>query len=197
MRRRLASPRLWVFGKSQNALVRLVDYQPEPTGLKSIVAARAANQDLTYVLPQLGEHAAMNSLIALTLGDPLGLDQRRLIARLETTPALDGRGKRHCIPIPGGEIVLIDDAYNANLTSMRAGLAVLAAMPLSSKGRRVVVLGEMLELGSQAASQHQELMSAVLSYPIDVIFAVGGSVMETAFMKKHSNRKGRRLCQEH
>jgi UDP-N-acetylmuramoyl-tripeptide--D-alanyl-D-alanine ligase len=171
------------FGRCQKATVRLVDYHPDPTGLKGIVTAHLADENVIYTLPQPGEHVAMNSLVALALGEALGIDRKRLFSRLETLPAVEGRGKYHRIPISGGEILLIDDAYNANLTSMQAGLSILTAIPLQLPGRRLAVLGEMLELGSQAESHHQQLIEAVSSSSIDLVFAVGGVVMETAFNK--------------
>ncbi|MBM3632135.1 MAG: UDP-N-acetylmuramoyl-tripeptide--D-alanyl-D-alanine ligase [Alphaproteobacteria bacterium] len=169
------------FGKSEKATVRLVDYFPDATGLKGIVTAKMGGQQVTYTLPQAGEHVAMNSLIALAIGEALGLDQSQLIQRLETLPLIQGRGEYHSITIPGGEFLLIDDAYNANLASMQAGLSVLAKIPVFSQGRRLVVLGEMLELGDQAEDQHQKLMSTVLSHPIDLVFASGGPIIEAAF----------------
>jgi UDP-N-acetylmuramoyl-tripeptide--D-alanyl-D-alanine ligase len=168
------------FGKTQQAAVRLVDYQVDSTGLKGNVTAQVGSQKLTYTLPLAGEHVAMNSLISLAVGEALGLDQRKLLAQLETLPAVQGRGKHHRLSITGGEILLIDDAYNANLTSMQAGLSTLAAIP-ASKGRRLVVLGEMLELGDKALSQHQQLMTEVLSHSIDLVFAAGGSIVETVY----------------
>lgn len=169
------------FGKSPEAFAQLTCYHSDPTGSKGIVAARLAGQDITYTLPQPGEHVAMNSLIALALGGLLGLDQEQMTRQLETLPAVQGRGQQHRIPVPGGEILLIDDAYNANLTSMQAGLSVLKAIPVPSTGRRLVVLGEMLELGNQADSHHRQLMETVSSPAIDLVFAVGGGTMETAF----------------
>jgi UDP-N-acetylmuramoyl-tripeptide--D-alanyl-D-alanine ligase len=169
------------FGKSQNAAIRLIEYYPDSTGLNGIVTAQVKGQTLTYTLPQPGEHIAINSLIALALGEALGLDQVKLIGQLETSAAVQGRGKHHFLPIAGGEILLIDDAYNANITSMQAGLTVLASLPISSSGRRICVLGEMLELGDQAEAHHQQLMKEVTSRPIDLVFAAGGAVVEVAF----------------
>lgn len=169
------------FGKSQKARVQLRDYNLDAEGKRGVVTAQLADHLLTYTLPQPGLHVAMNSLIALALGEALGLDQGRLIAQIETLPFVKGRGIQHRIPITGGEILLIDDAYNANLTSMEAGLAVLGAMPVPSRGRRVAILGEMLELGAQAESQHKSLMSTVLLHPIDLVFAAGGPIVETVF----------------
>lgn len=173
--------RIMGFGKSPEALAQLLHYHCDPTGAKGMVTARLAGQDITYTLPQPGEHVAMNSLIALALGKFLGFDQGLLIRQLETLPSVQGRGQQHRIPVGEGEILLIDDAYNANLTSMRAGLSVLAAIPVPSIGRRIVVLGEMLELGNQADSHHQQLMETVSTSAIELVFAVGGPPIERAF----------------
>ncbi|MBX9804370.1 MAG: UDP-N-acetylmuramoyl-tripeptide--D-alanyl-D-alanine ligase [Alphaproteobacteria bacterium] len=178
------------FGKIKNAQVRLLDYLPDKTGTKGVVEASISGQKVTYILPQLGEHVAINTLIALAIGEALGLDQGRLIEQLEVLPAVDGRGKQHRIPVVGGEILLIDDAYNANLSSMKAGLSVLGAMPVSSKGRRLVVLGEMLELGNHAEPHHQQLMASVLSHPIDLVFAAGGPVVESVFKDIPKEKSG-------
>ena len=61
-----------------------------------------------------------------------------------------GRGKRHVLTHPKGSITLIDESYNANPASMQAALALLDATPVSGKGRRIAVLGDMLELGSHS-----------------------------------------------
>jgi UDP-N-acetylmuramoyl-tripeptide--D-alanyl-D-alanine ligase len=171
------------FGKSEKAAIRLMDYTTDSSGQNGMVTVSLNGQKVVYTLAQPGEHVALNSLIALAVGEALGLDQGQLIARLKTLPAVKGRGNQHRIPVAGGEILLIDDAYNANLVSMQAGLSVLASLPVSPQGRRVVVLGEMLELGNQAEAHHQQLMSEVLARPIHRIFAVGGAVMEAAFSK--------------
>ena len=169
------------FGKTQEAAVRLVSYEPDRTGLKGIVTVHVGGRNVHYTLAVPGEHLAMNSLISLALGEALGLDQQQVIKQLETLPSVKGRGKHHRIPIADGEILLIDDAYNANLTSMQAGLLALVAIPIPSPGRRLVVLGEMLELGDKAIDHHQQLMEAVLSHSVDLVFASGGTIVEAAY----------------
>ncbi len=78
-----------------------------------------------------------------------------------------GRGQRR--PLPGG-ITLIDDAYNANPVSMRAALDALAATETS--GRRVAVLGDMLELGPDAERYHREI-GAHANGTVDLLVTVG------------------------
>jgi UDP-N-acetylmuramoyl-tripeptide--D-alanyl-D-alanine ligase len=169
------------FGKSQEAAVRLINYQPDSTGLKGEVTSQIAGHVVNYSLPTPGEHVAQNTLISLAVGEALGLDQQQIIRQLETLPQVQGRGQHHRIPLNAGEILLIDDAYNANLTSMQAGLLTFAAIPLPTPGRRLVVLGEMLELGEKANDHHQQLMVDVMSHSVDLVFASGGTAIEQAY----------------
>jgi len=171
------------FGKTEGASVQLVHYSYDPERIESTITATISGQELVYMVPQPGEHLATNSLMSIALGDALGLDQKRLITQLATLPAVKGRGKQYRVPISGGDILLIDDAYNANLTSMRAGLDVLAVTSPQANGRRITVLGEMLELGDQAESQHQQLMDSILQHSVDLVFATGGPVIEGAFKR--------------
>jgi UDP-N-acetylmuramyl pentapeptide synthase len=87
------------------------------------------------------------------------------------------RGQRAALPGGG---VLIDDSYNANPTSMRAALEDLAA---TAQRRRVAVLGEMLELGPDAASLHREIGRFAAEQGVELLVAVGalGSEMAGAF----------------
>jgi UDP-N-acetylmuramoyl-tripeptide--D-alanyl-D-alanine ligase len=69
-------------------------------------------------------------------------------------------------------VIVIDDSYNANPTATRRALEVLAG---SSAGRRVAVLGEMLELGARAVDLHEVVGRAAATAPVDLLFAVGGT----------------------
>lgn len=74
----------------------------------------------------------------------------------------------------GGSIELIDDSYNASPASMRAAFSVLAmARPAVSRGRRIAVLGDMLELGPEAHAAHAGLAEDLLRENIDLVFAAG------------------------
>ena len=84
-----------------------------------------------------------------------------------------GRGARAALHLPGGDALLIDESYNANPTSMRAALDVLRHTAPSGEGRRVAVIGDMLELGPEAERLHAELLPDFEAAGVDLVFAAG------------------------
>ena len=84
-----------------------------------------------------------------------------------------GRGTRATLELPTGPALLIDESYNANPTSMRAALALLGQARLGPGGRRIAVLGDMLELGVAGAALHRDLVDAVRDNGIDLVYCAG------------------------
>ncbi|MBX9683554.1 MAG: UDP-N-acetylmuramoylalanyl-D-glutamyl-2,6-diaminopimelate--D-alanyl-D-alanine ligase [Hyphomicrobium sp.] len=120
-----------------------------------------------------GRHIAENALAviaALHLATPRVADAVKALASL---PPPAGRGARTRLMLPGGEALLIDESYNANPASMRAALATLGNVPRTTFPRRIAVLGDMLELGPDAAALHAELKGAFEAAEVDVLFACG------------------------
>ena len=86
-------------------------------------------------------------------------------------------------------MLLIDESYNANPTSMRAALALLGQVPMQGLGRRIAVLGDMLELGPEGAALHAELAEAVLANAIDQVYCAG-PLMKSLWDALPSERRG-------
>ncbi|HEY0437288.1 MAG TPA: cyanophycin synthetase, partial [Phenylobacterium sp.] len=128
---------------------------------------------MTYRLGMPGRHWVMNSLAVLASVVLLGGDLKQAADALAGLTPLRGRGARHRIPVPGGAFVLIDDSYNASPPSMRAALATLAVHPVEAGGRRIAVLGDMLELGVEAPALHRALAFEIEAAGIDRVFAAG------------------------
>jgi UDP-N-acetylmuramoyl-tripeptide--D-alanyl-D-alanine ligase len=84
-----------------------------------------------------------------------------------------GRGQRHTVRIPGGTFVLIDESYNASPASMTAAIETLGQTRPGAGGRRVAVLGDMLELGPSAAERHAALATVLVKNGVDLVFTVG------------------------
>ncbi|MGO4842129.1 glutamate ligase domain-containing protein, partial [Rhizobiaceae sp. 2RAB30] len=110
-----------------------------------------------------------NVLAVLGTAWVAGADLSAVTAALADLEAESGRGRRHLLHHPEGDIVLIDESYNANPASMRAAIALLDATPVQGEGRRIAVLGDMLELGSHSAKLHTALADVLGETSTDLV----------------------------
>ncbi len=115
----------------------------------------------------------LNSLAVLAAVEAVGADIERAAAELRHLKPLKGRGERHPVGLPGGTFELVDDSYNANPSSMRAAIAVLGNARVGGGGRRIAVLGDMLELGEEAPILHAGLAAPLRQAGIDLVFTCG------------------------
>ena len=137
----------------------------------SLIGAALLERELTFTISQRGEHWVSNSLAVLAAVEAVGSDVGRAGLALADLGGLKGRGARHVIEIDGGELVLIDESYNANPASMAATLKSLGAE--KDVGRRIAVLGPMRELGEHSDVLHAGLAPAVLSAHVDRLILIG------------------------
>jgi UDP-N-acetylmuramoyl-tripeptide--D-alanyl-D-alanine ligase len=159
------------FGEDKSAEVRLLD-----VALKadcSTVRARVLGDDVTYKVGAPGKHLVLNSLAVLAAVKLAGADLAIAALALADLVPPSGRGRRLKLDVAGGKALLIDESYNANPASMRAALEVLAQAPIGRRGRRIAVLGDMLELGPDAADLHRGLAEAVSAANVDSVFCAG------------------------
>jgi UDP-N-acetylmuramoyl-tripeptide--D-alanyl-D-alanine ligase len=163
--------RVAAFGRHPEADIRLVHVALGPEG--SDIEADVHGRRLAYRLGAPGAHLVQNSLAVLAALAAFGTDIERGAAALATVSAAAGRGARTLLQTPTGEVVLIDESYNANPASMRAALTTLATVSRARFPRRVVVLGEMLELGPRASELHRGLKEAIDAAGVDLVFASG------------------------
>jgi UDP-N-acetylmuramoyl-tripeptide--D-alanyl-D-alanine ligase len=162
--------RIISFGRSADADMRLIECLSDTTG--NSVEASWHGKTLNFRVGQPGVHWAYNSLAVLTTVDALGGDMDTAASALAALPGLPGRGAVHVIPWGSGSIRLIDDSYNANPESMNAALNTLGHMPKDG-GRRVVILGDMLELGDISKAAHEALEAEIIRNDIDIAFLAG------------------------
>jgi UDP-N-acetylmuramoyl-tripeptide--D-alanyl-D-alanine ligase len=159
------------FGENAKADARLMKFALQPDS--STVQARILGHDVTYKLGAPGRHVVLNSLAVLAAAQLAGADLALAALALANLEPPTGRGARVTLDLPGGPALLIDESYNANPASMRAALALLGQAPLGAHGRRIAVLGEMLELGPRSAELHRGLAEAVVANSIDLVFCAG------------------------
>ncbi len=158
------------FGASRRADFRFVNWTPVATGSRVRVAV--AGKEFDYDLSLHGRHMALNSVAVLAAVEALGADVGEAAASLASILPLPGRGVRRAIALPGGRAVVIDETYNASPVAVHAALDVLARTPTGPGGRRIAVLGDMAELGDDAAFHHAGL-AAPAGAVADRVFTVG------------------------
>lgn len=166
---------VWSFGENARSQFRLVKWEPQETG--STVTFKIAGQELVGRIGAPGRHMVQNALAAVGAGYLAGADPARLLLALGEFSAGAGRGLRHILRHGDATFTLIDESYNANPASMRAAMQLLAATPVSGEGRRIAVLGDMLELGQHSAKLHAALADLVAASGIDILL-LGGSEMK-------------------
>ena len=153
------------------------------TGDATVITARGGGQDFLFKLSCAGRHFAANALGVLAVVDALGADAAQAAQDLALWQPPAGRGTREVIALDAGSeeetLDLIDDAFNANPTSMTAALEVLAAsQPRDGvgrivKGRRIAILGDMLELGEGEREMHAALARDPHIATVDIVHCAG------------------------
>ncbi len=175
------------FGAHELAAVRLIDCHLYATA--SAVTAAAMGETIDYSISLPGRHWVMNSLAVLAAVKAVGGDVGAAAGAMATLSALEGRGRRHRLDIPDGTIELIDESYNASPASMRAAFAVLGAIDPGPGGRRVAVLGSMLELGQESQRHHADLAKPLLDAGVALVFTLGEE-MRALDAALPANRRG-------
>ena len=159
------------FGEHAAADARLIQFSLQADG--STVEARILGQSVTYKVGAPGRHLVLNSLAVLAAVSLVGADLALAALALNNLKPASGRGARTMLTVPGGTALLIDESYNANPASMRAAIALLGGAPVGKRGRRIAVLGDMLELGPAGAELHRALADTIEAAEIDLVFCSG------------------------
>jgi UDP-N-acetylmuramoyl-tripeptide--D-alanyl-D-alanine ligase len=142
----------------------------ETDGHTSRISVDVMGETVTVSLGAVGEHWAANAALALIAAVVTGIAPKHAAEALSGYAPPAGRGTAETLKLAqGGEVTLVDDAYNANPESMRAAIEGLARRP----GRRIVALGEMRELGEGSAALHAGLASAILSAKVSAAVLSG------------------------
>jgi UDP-N-acetylmuramoyl-tripeptide--D-alanyl-D-alanine ligase len=152
--------------------------------LAESIEAEILGTKIQFEIGAPGEHIATNALAALLAVAVTGGDVAAAAAALPNFTALKGRGTRFTT---AAGIDVIDESYNANPASMAAALAVLGAV--KTKGRRIAILGDMLEMGADAAAHHAGLAAPIEAAKADLVF-VNGTNMQALWDALPATRRG-------
>ncbi|WP_294250560.1 UDP-N-acetylmuramoyl-tripeptide--D-alanyl-D-alanine ligase [uncultured Sphingomonas sp.] len=167
--------RIVTFGLGEGADYRAVETMRARSG-GTFVMARFGDRELSFTISQPGEHWVSNAMAILAAVDAVGGDLEVAGLALAELGGLAGRGARMTVPVGDGTALVIDESYNANPSSMRATLKVLAA----EAGRKIAVLGEMRELGVHADALHAELADPIAEAGVSRAILVGEAMAPLA-----------------
>ena len=159
------------FGAHADCDFRLVECALRANG--STVRMAYEGKVISYSLNVPGQHWVQNSLAIMAALSALGVDLYEAAQAIGEVSQLPGRGRSHRIQTTDFDFELIDDSYNASPVSVAAALKVLYGKRATLPGRRIAVLGDMLELGEEAATLHRGLSGSVMENSIDLVFAAG------------------------
>jgi len=175
------------FGEHDGADARLIKCVLRPRC--STVEANILGTDLAYKIGAPGRHLVINSLAVLAAAELVGADLALAALALHEIAPVAGRGAPIAIDVAGGPALVIDDSYNANPASMAAALAVLGQAAIGPRGRRIAVLGDMLELGPKGRALHRALLDPVLANAVDLVFCCG-PLMRALWQALPASRRG-------
>ncbi|MBI5941210.1 MAG: UDP-N-acetylmuramoyl-tripeptide--D-alanyl-D-alanine ligase [Caulobacterales bacterium] len=166
---RAAGARVQSFGTGEGCDARLLDFSAAHG--HASVRAMINGASVSYPLLQTGLHWGLNSLCALLALEAMNVDRATALEALAAFAPLAGRGAEKTVRISGGAFTLIDESYNANPISMAAALKTLGAR--QERGRRIVALTDMLELGPDAPAFHAALAAPIEAADVDLVFCAG------------------------
>lgn len=155
---------------SHGADALLVAWSLTPSGTQ--VAADIGGERYTYEVGAAGRHWALNTVAVLAAVHALGADVHKAAAAFANLTAPAGRGAHRHVNGPNGAFVIVDESYNASPASIRALAETIGAMEVGA-GRRILVLGDMLEMGATAGDLHAALAPSLSANRIDLVFTAG------------------------
>lgn len=156
------------FGENPNNENRLIKYK------SGKIKANICGTEINYEINAIGRHQALNTVAVLSAVNKLGIDLNTAATALLKFSNIEGRGQSLKLKLGNKKILLIDDSYNANPTSIKAALDAMKELSLEKNFRRkIAVLGDMVELGSFSKNSHKELAEPFEASGINKLITVG------------------------
>lgn len=177
------------FGEQDDCDAQLIDCLEAANG--SRVTAKILDEEIQLTIPFPGRHIVQNLLSILLAIKLSGADLQKAARAIEKMEGLSGRGKQETIESgeKGNPITLIDESYNASPIAMKAAFKVLALIDPGRGGRRIAVLGDMRELGDDAAKLHAELALPLEAAGVKLVYTCG-PLMKNLYNALPEERRG-------
>lgn len=180
---------VYSFGEDEGADARLLSIVEASNG--SRISAQIGDEKIDYTLRIAGRHIALNSLAALMAVKLAGADVHKAAMALSKQEPITGRGAREMLDIGDSQnpVTLIDESYNANPAAMKAAFKVLALIDPGRGGRRIAILGDMLELGPDGPRHHADLALPLKAANVDLVYTCG-KLMKNLHDTLPANQRG-------
>ena len=180
---------VYSFGEHEKADARMLDCLEAANGTRT--KAIIDGEEVQYNLQIAGRHIACNALAVLLAVKLTGGDIQKAAGAIARQEPIIGRGKRELIEIYEKEnpITLIDESYNASPLAMSAAFKVLALIDPGRGGRRIAVLGDMLELGPDSGKMHADLALPLKAANVDLVYTCGKH-MKKLYEQLPANQRG-------
>ena len=149
---------------TSDVMAENIDLQANSSNFETLINGVKENIEV----PVGGLHFVYNALCAITVGNLVNVSIKDIFKGIKNFEL--SKSRMELINLPN-DVVLINDCYNANYDSMKAGLEYLAK---TAKGRKIAVLGDMLELGEYSDDLHKKVGEEVINNNIDILVTVGG-----------------------
>ncbi|HEX4297811.1 MAG TPA: UDP-N-acetylmuramoyl-tripeptide--D-alanyl-D-alanine ligase [Devosia sp.] len=169
--------RIVTYGYDEEADWRIVSTEVAGSRTFAQIMHDGKRSDLNLQLR--GRHMVANATAAMVVGKLAGVEPYQTLKVLADMGAPEGRGETTRLGPPGRPLLLVDESYNANVASMTAAMEVFASINPPS-GHKVLVLGDMLELGPSGAELHKSLKDSVLATGATRIFLIGTAIESLA-----------------
>jgi UDP-N-acetylmuramoyl-tripeptide--D-alanyl-D-alanine ligase len=148
---------------------------PESAGARTYARVVHGAETYDLNLQVRGRHMVANATAALVVARLAGMESAAALRALTDFGAPEGRGETTRLGPPDKPLLLVDESYNANVASMNAAMDVFSTIE-PPNGQKVLVLGDMLELGPQGGELHQSLKPAILATGAKRVFLVGKAI---------------------
>ncbi|GAB6058605.1 CapA family protein [Desulfonatronum parangueonense] len=164
-----------IYGKSSDAQIRIREIGISTTGppAQSRITLDTPQGQISFTLSLPSPGMVRNAAAALAVILAMGKDISAAAEALEGFTPSEGCLRYHTIILGNGPVNIIDDSYNATVTSMRNAFQVLAEHPKPEQGRKVAVLGRIVHLGEQAQTLHEDLAHPLLETGVELVITHG------------------------
>jgi len=156
----------------------------------SEISVTVFGHNLTFTLSVPGRHWVQNSLAVLGAVYAVGADVGAAAQALGSMAPPSGRGGLISVPCEGGAFEIVDESYNASPIAMQAAFKVLSAMNRRNSGRKIMVLGDMRELGEKSTEIHASLANDISASDVDMVYACGPNMWHLYEALPHNLKAG-------